>query len=706
MTSVGVPVPAHTEVAGRLERRAAVGARRAARLHHCHGPRCEGQCGLRLELHAHDVGPILGVGRQRAGDRGLVLVLVVHLVLVGHFARLDDHALVLVVPAQAERAHPELLDDRFGEWRRRADDLVGKLQAAVAQRHEQHRHAFREHRDLDLLERHRDDPLALAGLQEEGALTRLAKRAADETVGLVERKDASRHEVDDSNTLWPMQFKTVSSAPGEGLDAVIVPVFRDTDEGEPQAAAAAVGNLRRQAEWLAREAGPGKLFGTHTHLGAGGEDGRTWRLIVVEAGKSGDFDAERAWQAISAGTRALWGSKVSHLGVCLETAAVGLPDAIVGAVEGVLFAMWDPQTHKTAEGSRRLPPLEEVLLIAGAEPAAEMAQAAIALGEAVGEAVNWARARSNEPANKMTPTDLAAIAHELAEAHNLGFAVIEEDEAAQMGMGSYLSVARGSDEPAKFIVMRYHGRDADGYDLALVGKGITFDSGGISLKDPQNMYLMKHDMAGAAAVLGSMGAIARLGLPLNVICVAPATENLPGGHATKPGDVFTSLSGKTIEVINTDAEGRLVLIDGVAYAQREGARRVVDVATLTGAIGVALGRHYSGAFGRPEAFVQQITEAGKRAGERMWPMPLDDEFREDMKSDIADLRNTGGRMGGASLGAAFIDAGVDPATEWVHLDIAGTAWSEDEQPYAPKGPQGTPVRTLVELASSIAGRGH
>jgi leucyl aminopeptidase len=504
-----------------------------------------------------------------------------------------------------------------------------------------------------------------------------------------------------------MQFKSVTSAPGEGLDAVIVPVFRDSDGDEPRAAAGASAELRRQAEWLARETGGGKLFSTATHLESGAGGGHAWRLVVVEAGKSADFDHERAWQAVSAGARSLWGSKAGHLGVCLETANIGLASALEAGVEGVLFAMWDPRTYRTGEGNHQLPPLDEVLLIAGdAGQSAESAQAAIARGDAVGEAVNWARARSNEPANRMTPSDLAAAARDLAAAHSLDFAVIEEDEAARMGMGSYLSVARGSDEPAKFIVMRYRGRDTNGYDLALVGKGITFDSGGISLKDPQDMHLMKHDMAGAAAVLGSMGAIARLGLPLNVICVAPATENLPGGHATKPGDVFTSLSGKTVEVINTDAEGRLVLLDGVAYAQREGASRVVDVATLTGAVRVALGRHYTGVFGRPEGFVDQVRRAGARAGERMWPLPLSDEFRDDMKSDIADLRNSGGRLGGASLGAAFIDAAIRPETEWVHLDIASTAWYEEERSFSPKGPQGTPVRTLVELASSIAGRDH
>jgi len=271
-------------------------------------------------------------------------------------------------------------------------------------------------------------------------------------------------------------------------------------------------------------------------------------------------------------------------------------------------------------------------------------------------------------------------------------------------MGSFLSVAHGSDEPAKFIVVRYHGRTGDGYDLGLVGKGITFDSGGISIKAAQDMHLMKEDMSGAAAVLASASVIARLGLPINLIAVAPCTENLPGGHATKPGDVFTSMSGKTVEVINTDAEGRLVLIDGVTYALSQGATRIVDVATLTGAIAVALGRHYVGLFGRPESFVDTVRRVGASSGERLWPMPLADEYRDDIKSDIADIKNSAGRMGGAIYGAAFIDAVVDEGTEWAHLDIAGVAWFEEDRPFSPKGPQGVAVRTIVELASSIATR--
>ena len=233
----------------------------------------------------------------------------------------------------------------------------------------------------------------------------------------------------------------------------------------------------------------------------------------------------------------------------------------------------------------------------------------------------------------------------------------------------------------------------------------TFESGGISIKPADDMHVMKYDMSGAATVIATIGAIARLRLPLNVIAVAPCTENLPGGHATKPGDVVTSMSGKTVEVINTDAEGRLVLIDGLTYAAREGARRLVDVATLTGGIKIALGSHYSGVFGRPDAFLESILDAGRTAGERLWPMPLSDEYREDMKSEIADLRNSHNRYGSAIKGAAFIEAVIEPETEWAHFDIAGSAWLDEERPYTPKGAQGSAVRTLVELAARLAARG-
>jgi leucyl aminopeptidase len=489
----------------------------------------------------------------------------------------------------------------------------------------------------------------------------------------------------------------VSSLDGEQLDAVIVPVFKEGD-----AAASTPSDLKDLAEWVAKESGPAKLFSAITHLMRNDEGGM--RLVVVSAGSRDEFDVQRAWQIASAGVRSLWQSTATRVALIVDSVDLDDATAVQSAVEGVTYAMWRPEAYRTGPDERKLPPLEEVLLVSTEFEDSDGARDAIARGSAIGEAVNWARNLSNEPANMMTPTKVAEHAREFAAETGLQFEVLDEDACRALGMGSFLSVSRGSDEPAQLVVLRYKGREGDGYDLGLVGKGITFDSGGISLKDPQDMHLMKYDMSGAAAVMAAAGVVARLGLPVNVIAVAPCTENLPGGHATKPGDIVTSMSGKTVEVINTDAEGRLVLIDGVSYAQKEGATRVVDVATLTGAIMVALGKHYTGLFGRPDGFVDAVRRAGDQAGERLWPMPLSDEYREEMKSEIADLRNSAGRQGGAILGAAFIDAGVDPDTEWAHLDIASTAWSDDDRPFSPKGPQGPTIRTMVQLAASIAAR--
>jgi leucyl aminopeptidase len=486
----------------------------------------------------------------------------------------------------------------------------------------------------------------------------------------------------------------VSNLEGEHLDAVIVPVFKEGD-----AAGNTPADIKATAEWVARENGDTKMFAPTTHLQSNG-DGST-RLIVVGSGKRADFDVARAWQFASGGVRGLWQSTAKRIAICLESDAIDAQEAVQSAVEGVIFAMWRPESLRTTEKERQLPPLEDVLLVVGGN--AGDFDAAISRGTFVGEAVNWSRQLANEPANLMTPTHMAQAAREMASATSLEIEVLGEDEARDLGMGSYLSVARGSDEPAQVVVLRHHGRAGDGYDLALVGKGITFDSGGISIKPAEEMHLMKYDMSGAASVLAAAGVVNKMNLPLNLIAVGMCTENLPGGHATKPGDVVTSMSGKTVEVTNTDAEGRLVLIDGITFVQREGAKRVVDVATLTGAVRIALGRLYTGVLGRPQSFIDEVLAAADRSGERMWPLPLADEHREEMKSEVADLRNSsGGRLGGTILGAAFIDAAVDEDTEWAHLDIASTAWYEDERTFSPKGPQGAAVRTMVELASTIA----
>jgi leucyl aminopeptidase len=388
---------------------------------------------------------------------------------------------------------------------------------------------------------------------------------------------------------------------------------------------------------------------------------------------------------------------VRKVAIAIAADSIGEERAAQAAVEGAIYAMWRPEVHRTREEERRLPDIDLVHLVT------ERAVGnAVERGTAIGEATNAARRLANEPANRMTPTLVAEAAKALAKEAGVRIEVLDADHCRALGMGSYLSVAQGSHEPPRFIVMRHRGRGGTGYDLGLVGKGITFDSGGISIKPADNMHHMKADMTGAASVIAALAAIGKLGVKVNVIGVAPCAENLPGGGATKPGDVFTAMSGKTVEVINTDSEGRLVLVDGISYAQHEGAKRIVDVATLTTSIQIALGNHFTGLFGKPDSFVELVRETGAAAGDRMWPMPLTDEYRDEIQGEVADIRNSTGRMGGAITAAAFLDSAVEEGTEWAHLDIASTFWFDRDRPQAPKGPQGPAVRTLIALAERLA----
>jgi leucyl aminopeptidase len=491
-----------------------------------------------------------------------------------------------------------------------------------------------------------------------------------------------------------MKFRAVrASALGE-VDAIIVPLSSDgaTPAGLPRSVKTVVDRVAKG------QTGAGRSYGVTSHHGEP-------LIVVVGAGKAADYDAERARNIAAAGVKSLWRSKVRKLAVFIAPDGLGEDRAVQSTVEGVTYAMWRPEAYRTREEDRRLPPLDSVLLVT--ERAAPQA---IARGQAVGDAVNLQRRLANEPANKMTPTILASEARAAAKDAGVQCEVLDLDRCRALGMGSYLSVAQGSHEPPRFIVMRYHGRrgkNGDGrgrrtYDVAFVGKGITFDSGGISIKPADNMHHMKADMTGAASVIAALAAIGRLRPEVNVLGVAPCTENLPGGGATKPGDVFTSMSGKTVEVINTDAEGRLVLIDGITYAQREGAKRVVDIATLTGAVSVALGPYFTGLFGKPDAFVDTVRAVAGTAGDRVWPLPLTDEYKDEIKGEVADIRNSAGREGGAIKAAAFLWAAVEDGTEWAHLDIASVDWSDKDRAYAPRGPQGPAVRTLVALAESLA----
>ncbi|MBA3246966.1 MAG: leucyl aminopeptidase, partial [Pyrinomonadaceae bacterium] len=329
-------------------------------------------------------------------------------------------------------------------------------------------------------------------------------------------------------------------------------------------------------------------------------------------------------------------------------------------------------------------------------------------GRIIGESVNFTRDLANEPGAYMTPTNMAERAQEIATQFGLEIDVLEREEMEREGMGSLLSVARGSEEPPKLIILKYTPEGGakgatkqNGDLLALVGKGITFDTGGISLKPGENMELMKYDMTGGGTVLGVMRAIAQLKPPIPVLGVVPSTENMPSGKATKPGDVVRAMSGKTIEVINTDAEGRLVLADAISYAKKLGATRIVDLATLTGAVSIALGDVNTGILGTDQELIDELIAAGREVGEKFWQLPLDKEYSKQIKSDIADIKNVGGRKAGTITAAAFLKEFAD-GVSWAHLDIAGTAWGDDAKPFRSKGPTGVAVRTLLNMIDRMA----
>src|SRR5690606_38433010 len=325
-------------------------------------------------------------------------------------------------------------------------------------------------------------------------------------------------------------------------------------------------------------------------------------------------------------------------------------------------------------------------------------RAAVERGVVLAEATNFARDLVNAPANELTPAELARRAQAMAEEEGLECTILDREEMARLGMGALLGVAQGSAHEPKLVVLRYRG--GEGPPIALVGKGVTFDTGGISLKPSQGMGAMTSDMAGAAAVLGAMRAIARLKPRQHVIAVAPCVENMPSGAAQRPGDILRAMTGKTIETDNTDAEGRLILADAVAYAESLGAATIIDVATLTGACVVALGHIYTGLVSNDDALAEALMAAGRKAGERYCRLPADPEYKEQYKSDVADIKNTGGRPAGAITGALIISEFIDKA-RWAHLDIAGTARAEKARHYVRKGATGVAVRTLAEYVCSL-----
>jgi leucyl aminopeptidase len=419
------------------------------------------------------------------------------------------------------------------------------------------------------------------------------------------------------------------------------------------------------------------------------------RLLVAGGGPAGKFSSAELRSAAGAAVRLLKPKGVRSIVLALDGGAA-LEGHAAAAVEGAILGDYEPDQYKT--GKKDVKPVE-TFVVAAPEGGAGIAQALHRAG-IVAEAQNLARGLAGEPANRMTPTILAERAHAMCAGEALQCEVIDQDRMRQLGMGALLAVAQGSAEPPALIILRYRPfEEAEGGPhLGVVGKGVTFDSGGISIKPSENMDKMKYDMSGGAAAIAAMLAIARLKPPIRVTALIPAVENMPGSRAQRPGDIVTTLSGKTVEVLNTDAEGRLILADALTYARQLGCTHLVDAATLTGAIVVALGHIHTGVFGNNDALLGKVLAAARDEGEKMWPMPLDDDYKEQLKSPFADLPNIATRWGGAVTAAAFLAEFAD-STPWVHLDIAGTAWLEETKPYMPKGPTGVGVRTLVRLAT-------
>jgi leucyl aminopeptidase len=377
-----------------------------------------------------------------------------------------------------------------------------------------------------------------------------------------------------------------------------------------------------------------------------------------------------------------------------------IDDAAKVIVEGALVGNFDADYYRSDRTKQKI---EELTIVAPKGANQQSLKKGIEQGRIIGESQNFTRDLVNEPGNRMTPTILADRAKAMCDEVGLACDIYGPDKIKELKMGAFWSVAQGSDEEPRLIVMRYEPERAPKKRvLGLVGKGITFDSGGISIKPGEGMEKMKYDMAGGAAMIGAMRAIAQLKPNVRVIGIVCASENMPSGKAQKPGDVQIAMSGKSIEIINTDAEGRLVLADGLHYARELGATHLIDAATLTGACVVALGMVNAGVFSNDDDFYNRFAHSFAKSGEKMWRLPAEDDYRELIKSDIADIRNTGnGRWAGATTAAMFLKEFVGD-TPWIHLDIAGVAWMEDNKPWIAKGPSGVPVRSLVEFTQDFA----
>jgi leucyl aminopeptidase len=422
------------------------------------------------------------------------------------------------------------------------------------------------------------------------------------------------------------------------------------------------------------------------------------RILLLSGGKAKKFAGYDLRRLAGAAVRTLKSRGIRSFAFVVPS-TIPADDAVRAIVEGALVGNFDADYYRSDRKDQKIDAL--TILTSGNTDKTALEKAA-AEAQIIGESQNFTRDLVNEPSNRMTPTILAERAKKMSAEVGLKCEVYGADKIKELKMGAFWSVAQGSDEPPALIIMRYEPAGAPEKPvLGLVGKGITFDTGGISIKPADGMEKMKYDMAGGATMIGAMRAIALLKPKVKVIGIVCATENMPSGKAQKPGDVQIAMSGKSIEIINTDAEGRLVLADGLHYAKQLGCTHLVDAATLTGAVVVALGYTNAGLFANDDAIYERFNKALNKAGEKMWRLPLDDEYKENIKSGIADIVNSGGRWGGAINAAMFLKEFAED-TPWIHLDIAGTAWTEDQKPWIAKGPTGIALRSLVEFVKGYA----
>jgi leucyl aminopeptidase len=427
------------------------------------------------------------------------------------------------------------------------------------------------------------------------------------------------------------------------------------------------------------------------------------RIVAVAGlGKQSDFTLDKIRTSAAEFCRTLRKLNCRRIATIVHGAGVGGVDPKAAAqalTEGSLLGLYRFRKYMTKESENQ--EVVELLIVERDADKLSDLQNGSHTGKIVAEATCMARNWINEPSNYMTPSDMAKVAQELARSHGLELTILDREQMEKEGMGSLLGVARGSCQPPKLIVLSYRGDKKSSTTCGFIGKGITFDSGGISIKPSENMSEMKGDMAGAAAVIAAISAIAQLKPKINITAIVPATENLPSGEALKPGDILKAINGKTIEVVNTDAEGRLILADALGYAVKKDISPLIDIATLTGACHIALGDVCSGIFGNSQQLIDKVVKAGAEAGERLWQMPMYEEYKEQNKSDVADIKNSGGRYGGAITAAQFLAEFVGE-TPWVHIDIAGTSMTEKENGYLVKGATGVYVRTLVNFALNAA----